>query len=124
MRVCFKLLPCLLFFLILTQASIIWSACSPCVSQCEEQWNKCQKICKDSCQKCRQNAAWTSTKAHARFVHEQAVQGGIIFRELPSYRDPLQCYKKTCSCKAEFAVCKQACEGLIKKYVMPEPRCC
>ena len=94
-----------------------------CKSQCLNKFKACAKVCKYSCQKCMAFVTTGVKRHYDYFVHQQQVQGGLVARELNSYRDPLQCLKSTCDCRADSNECTQACAGTIHKRP-PVPRTC
>ena len=91
---------------------------------CQERFKTCAKVCDKSCKTCSKEASCSAARHYNRMVHEQVVQGGMIARELNSYRDPLQCRKTTCNCQADYTVCKAACTGIIRKRLQVGPACC
>ena len=91
---------------------------------CVKQFRECNKICKDSNQNCNGKANFLSKQHYKLFVQQQSVQGGIIARDLSSYRDPIQCYKATCDCSADYYQCIQAHKGTIQQYFRVKPTCC
>ncbi len=95
-----------------------------CQKSCQERFKQCSEICDNSCYKCSAAASCSATRNYNRYKQEQYVQGGIIARELKSYRDPLQCRKTTCNCWADYNVCAQSCRGLIHKRLQVGPACC
>lgn len=96
----------------------------PCQRQCMVQFKACSQQCENNCRQCSQASRCQSSKMYARFVKGQTIQGGIIARQLNSYRDPLQCRKTTCDCETDYRVCSQACHGIIKKRLRVPPACC
>jgi hypothetical protein len=42
---------------------------------------------------------------------------------LPSYKDPLQCRKVTCSCVQDYHTCLAACRGTIHTALRVAPVC-
>ncbi len=95
-----------------------------CKQTCQQQFKKCNKICHNNCRECGASADNSAARNYNEFVHEQQVQGGVLSRELNSYRDPLQCRKVTCDCSADYTVCEQSCNGLIQKRLQVAPVCC
>lgn len=128
-----KLLPKLMCWAI----AILLSACASqqasvkranelllCKKNCQQHLIACSQICHNNCQECSQSAHCKAAHNYYRYRHQQYVQGGILARELNSYRDPLQCRKITCDCAADYKVCTQSCEGLIRKRLQAAPICC
>lgn len=95
-----------------------------CQSSCETRFKTCHQVCHKNCENCSKKAKCSAARHYQQFVHEQLIQGGVISRELNSYRDPLQCRKTTCNCKADYTVCKAACTGIIRKRLQVGPACC
>lgn len=95
-----------------------------CKSNCQERLNSCKQVCHNDCQSCAVEMKANTICSYNRYRHEQDVQGGIMVRELKSYRDPLQCRKTTCNCLADYNVCKQSCTGRIRKRLQVSPACC
>ena len=95
-----------------------------CKMSCQERFERCRQVCDKSCQKCSETAHCSAARHYNRMVHEQVIQGGIVSRELNSYRDPLQCRKTTCNCQADYTVCKAGCTGIIRKRLQVGPACC
>lgn len=91
------------------------SAEHACKIACEHQLIRCEHLCEDNCCQCRFNSQQETLLAYNQYRHEQHVQGKDVALELQSFRDPLQCTKKTCECQADYRVCIQACEGKIRK---------
>ena len=95
-----------------------WRATSSlrqCQAQCIKQNSACLKVCDNSCSHCMVPAYATAERHYAQFIHQQMLQGGLVARDLKSYRDPLQCLKTTCNCHADNEQCAQACTGIIHK---------
>ena len=95
-----------------------------CTASCEEHLKICSQVCHKSRQECSNTANSGAAQHYQRWVHEQVVQGGILSRELNSYRDPLQCRKTTCNCQADYTVCNAPCTGIIRKRLQVGPACC
>ncbi len=95
-----------------------------CKNSCKERLKTCNQVCDNGCNECSLDAKCATARNYSRYIHEQNIQGGIIARELNSYRDPLQCRKTTCNCLADFNVCTQSCTGLIHKRLQVGPACC
>jgi len=86
-----------------------------CKKQCYTQAKSCLSTCQNSCSKCRAKSQKETRNSYIDYVKEKCIEGGTIARELNSYRDPLQCRKTTCDCRADYEVCRQACTGSIHK---------
>lgn len=97
---------------------------SACTSMCAKRLASCDAACKNNSQCCAASLATTTAKNYTKYKHQQCVQGVMIARDLQSYRDPLQCRKMTCDCKADYRVCVQSCTGLVHKRLQVEPPCC
>ena len=97
---------------------------STCKNTCQHRFNTCNQVCHHSCQECNQSSNQSAVHNFDKYKHEQCVQGGIIARDLNSYRDPLQCRKITCDCRADYNVCTQSCNGIIHKSLQIAPVCC
>lgn len=95
-----------------------------CKQACTTQNERCERLCRDNCRRCDINSRKVTLQRYRGYVHEQAVSGQIIGRELQSYHDPLQCRKITCTCLAENAICMQHCTGGIQKKLQAAPVCC
>lgn len=95
-----------------------------CKQSCQARFDVCQKACYRDCGDCQKTADGRMVRHYGHYVHEQYVQGGIISRELKSYRDPLQCRKATCNCWADLNVCAQSCTGVIHKRLQVASACC
>jgi hypothetical protein len=95
-----------------------------CKAYCLEQLNQCAHVCGNSCHHCVVSQTVTVSKKYRRYVHQQTVQGGVIARDLKSYRDPLQCRKTTCDCPADYRQCTQTCTGILYKRLQVAPTCC
>lgn len=95
-----------------------------CAASCETRAIACKKICRNNCQNCSTANSRKAAKNYAHYIKERCVRGDIIALQLNSFRDPLQCRKVTCDCRADFQVCMQACGGVIHKRLQPAPVCC
>ncbi|WP_133127460.1 acyltransferase [Legionella nagasakiensis] len=95
-----------------------------CRISCEKQFNECKAVCTNNCRRCSTCTDLSAAKSYNQYKHEQCMQGGIIARELKSYRDPLQCRKTTCNCLADYRMCVQSCAGTIQKRLQVAPTCC
>lgn len=126
-QVVFVLMTCLLFFVsacsehrVIRETNIEFENCS---QGCEIKQEKCQESCRNNCVQCSAHANQTSKLSYRQYQREQVIRGGTIARQLKSYRDPLQCRKTTCNCKADYQVCIQACGGKIHKELRAAPVC-
>ena len=95
-----------------------------CKMDCQHRLKICSKICHNNCGDCAKAVNCHVVRHYHQYKNEQCVQGGIIARELNSYRDPLQCRKLTCDCSADYSVCTQSCSGLIHKRLQVPSACC
>ncbi len=93
------------------------SSCNLCKVVCEHRAIACNKICRNSPSQCAAFRKQSVSEAYLYYRHEQYVKGGEIIRDLNSYRDPLQCRKTTCNCRADYRICVQACTGAISKQL-------
>jgi hypothetical protein len=86
-----------------------------CRLRCAEHLRFCTQNCSDNCPTC----SWISTQNacanFSKYVHERAVEGKKVMRELNSYRDLLKCRKVTCNCRADLIACEESCSGIIHK---------
>lgn len=94
-----------------------------CMNVCKQRLSTCEKVCRNNCKPCKAYVTAQALKGYTHYAHEKAVEGTIIARELNSYKDPLQCSKTTCSCKADYQVCVQSCGGVIHKIWSAPPIC-
>jgi hypothetical protein len=94
-----------------------------CQANCLQKLAICKKVCVDSCVNCLNKGYRKSVKHYSRYVGEKIIQGGMVTRDLNSYRDPLQCRKVTCSCSADYYACSQVCGGVIRKQLRPATGC-
>ncbi|MBA2650103.1 MAG: acyltransferase [Legionella sp.] len=94
-----------------------------CQMHCRENLELCHATCSNHCAHCENSAAASAACGYDQYLQEIEVQGGIIARELNSYRDPLQCRKITCNCSADFNLCSQGCTGIIQKQLRAKPYC-
>lgn len=95
-----------------------------CKMKCQQSFNACNQVCFKNCRQCSTCSSAMTAKSYNQYKHQQCVQGGIIARNLNSYRDPLQCRKTTCECPADYRVCIQSCAGVIHKRLQVPPTCC
>ena len=94
-----------------------------CKVSCKERLVQCSQVCSDSCKRCAISANAGAARNFLRYKHQQEVQGTIVALRLQSYRDPLQCRKSSCDCRADYQVCTQNCKGLIHKRLQVVPPC-
>lgn len=94
-----------------------------CAASCEQRSDQCNASCRNNCQQCQAFSKQTTMEHYRHYVHEQNVKGRSIARDLNSYRDPLQCRKITCNCRADYRVCIQSCGGVVKKQLQAAPYC-
>ena len=80
-----------------------------CKINCQIKARACTRLCRNNCRSCAFFAHQKAAHSYCQFEHEQIVQGGIISRELNSYRDPLQCRKITCDCITDYRACAKTC---------------
>ena len=99
------------------------SSQNQCKNRCMQQFETCKNICVDNCHTCSVKANQSSASSYAKYVGEEEIEGGIIARQLKSYRDPLQCRKISCNCYADFNTCTQSCTGVIQKRLQAVPNC-
>lgn len=100
------------------------SAIYACQAQCMKQNSTCIQLCDNGCLQCVKSGHANADRHYAEFIHQQTVQGGLIARDLKSYRDPLQCLKTTCRCRDDYDQCEQACKGTIHKRLQSPSTCC
>lgn len=86
-----------------------------CKSMCIQRFDVCNKSCVDNCKNCTLSAYYRSSANFTKYSQEIKVMGGIVSRELNSYRDPLKCRKISCNCEADRDTCTQGCTGVIQK---------
>ncbi|AHE67361.1 hypothetical protein [Legionella oakridgensis] len=117
-----------IIFIFAVLASCVKQPSSPeqtsCKISCQKQFDHCKTVCTDNCRRCSTCADVSAAKSYDQYKHEQCIRGGIIARELKSYRDPLQCRKPTCNCLADYRICIQSCSGVIQKRLQVAPTCC
>jgi len=92
-----------------------------CRLACAQQIKVCGDVCHNDDRDCEISAKNSTTKHYCEYKHEQYVKGGVVARELKSYRDPLQCRKITCDCWADYRVCMESCTGTIHKRLQAAP---
>lgn len=95
-----------------------------CVANCDQVFQTCRSACDKSCFQCEKNAVHQAKARYARYKHERCLKGQTFIRRLQSFHDPLQCRKASCDCVADYQVCRQACDGKIKKQIEVEKVCC
>lgn len=95
-----------------------------CKMTCQKRFKICQQACHDNCQTCAMEVQKTVNRSYAQYRHEAYIQGGIDSRELNSFKDPLQCRKTSCDCRADNEVCVQSCTGIIHKNMRVPSACC
>lgn len=94
-----------------------------CKISCSEQLDYCRELCLNNCPNCSAHAEYSTAKHYRKYLCQEEIQGGVIMRELNSYRDPLQCRKVTCNCSADYNICIQSCTGVIQKQLRALPYC-
>lgn len=80
-----------------------------CQERCNFVYNDCKNQCMDNCRSCCLKSMHSSALHYSRYLHEMKVQRTAVYRELNSYRDPLQCSKVTCSCSDDLKNCLSSC---------------
>lgn len=98
-------------------------AVAACKMSCVKRAQVCNKLCHNNCKRCIIGSCRKANSHYQRYRHEQCLKGGIIARNVNSYRDPLKCRKVTCNCRADFSICVQSCTGAIKKRLQAPPLC-
>jgi len=94
-----------------------------CKLTCKSRLQQCQQACRNNCRNCTALANTEAAVHFNQYKRQQCVQGEIVALELKSYRDPLQCRKTTCECKADYGICVQSCQGKIRKRLQAVPAC-
>lgn len=94
-----------------------------CQQRCEIEADKCHAMCRNNCAQCSAYANQSAKTSYRKYQREKVIEGGTIARQLKSYRDPLQCRKTTCSCKADYQLCISSCGGKIRKQLKETPVC-
>jgi len=89
--------------------------CAACKLSCIERAKVCKKVCRNNARQCKIYSFHSAARGFKHYFNEQCIEGGIVARDLNSYRDPLQCRKTTCNCRGDFKICVQSCSGLIQK---------
>ncbi len=99
------------------------SSKNACHHRCQAQLRTCVRLCHLNRRDCSIDADKQAARRYQHYIHEQNVQGKPIILELKSFRDPLQCQKTSCECLPQARVCRQFCEGTIRKRlrVVPPP---
>ena len=100
------------------QSSVTPQNIKQCTMSCVQRLDLCKRTCTNNCPNCSAASTARATEHYKHFVHQKQIEGGIITRELNSYRDPLQCRKVTCNCPMDFITCKQGCTGIIHKQLV------
>lgn len=95
-----------------------------CEHTCGIRFAACNKQCVNNCRRCAANVNYSAARKYRRYVHEHCVKGENVALELNSYRDPLQCRKLTCDCRADYLICMQSCGGVIYKQLRVPRPCC
>ncbi len=90
-----------------------------CQSLCEARAQACKQACRNNCRQCCASSTRTTVKNYKRYKNEVCVKGDFLTLQLNSFRDPLQCRKTTCDCRADYQVCMQACSGMVYKSLQP-----
>lgn len=94
-----------------------------CEANCIKKSQICHHSCRNNCAECSAFARQSTARQYAHYEWEQVVKGKIIALELNSFRDPLQCRKVTCDCKADYQICMQSCSGVVQKSLQHAPVC-
>ncbi|MDP3268297.1 MAG: acyltransferase [Legionella sp.] len=94
-----------------------------CTMMCAQRFETCNQLCTNNCKNCSASSTHTSRENFLKYMHEKRLMGGFVTRRLNSYRDPLQCRKVTCNCKADLMACKQGCTGVVRKGLQTVPYC-
>jgi hypothetical protein len=110
------------FFLFALLAGCI-KAPAECRTMCGLQAEACKNTCRNNCSQCRAFANKEAAMHFGDYLHEKVIKEAMIARVLKSYRDPLQCRKVTCNCKADYGICIQACTGVIQKNLRVPHAC-
>jgi len=118
-----RLLLCCLFICLSGCATQHMQQVKQCKAVCLQKFNECRSTCTNNCPNCSASSSHTSSTNYAKYVHQERIMGGIVARELNSYRDPLQCRKVSCNCSADLSTCAQNCTGIIQKRLEAVPYC-
>ena len=94
-----------------------------CKQNCLKRAQSCAEQCHDNCHECSRSATRSAAMSYNKYKMEQVIQGGMMARDLNSYRDPLQCRKISCDCSADYQVCVQSCGGRIYKRLQTTKVC-
>ena len=94
-----------------------------CKMQCSAVLAQCNQICVNNCTNCTRIANENALQRFNVYKNKQIVEGKKLVLELNSFKDPLQCRKITCSCKDDFQVCVQSCQGRIHKNLKVVAAC-
>ncbi|KTC78346.1 acyltransferase [Legionella brunensis] len=95
------------------------SKIAACQLSCENRATACKQTCRNNCPRCCQFSTKTTVTNYKHYKHEVCVKGDFLTLQLNSFRDPLQCRKTTCDCRADYQVCMQACSGMVYKDLRP-----
>ena len=95
-----------------------------CHHVCQDKLRHCLAICHNSRHDCSVSAHMHASRQHQKYQREQMIQGQDEVLELNSFRDPLQCQKTTCECREDVRVCRQFCDGRIRKRLQVVPKPC
>ncbi|KTD16165.1 acyltransferase [Legionella jordanis] len=114
------IISCVLCCVCLSSCTFFMSAAeknriATCQITCEQKARACKATCRNNCQGCCASSTKTTLKNYRRYRHEVCVKGDFLTLQLNSFRDPLQCRKTTCDCRADYQVCVQACSGMVYK---------
>ncbi len=128
MRSIVRVISCLVIMLLASCAShktMVKSSqeLASCKFSCQQRLDSCNKVCHNNCRECSATSCRAAAGSYDRYKHEQCIKGGIVARNLNSYRDPLQCRKITCECAADYQVCIQSCAGVIHKRLQVASTC-
>ncbi len=94
-----------------------------CHHVCQSKLRHCLAICHNNQRDCSVYAHLYARRQHQKYQHEQTIKGQDQVLELNSFRDQLQCQKTTCECLVDVRICRQFCDGTIRKrlQVVPPP---
>ena len=84
-----------------------------CKQTCLKRAESCARLCHANCHECSRSATTNAAMSYNKYKMEQLIQGGMMARDLNSYRDLLQCRK----------VCTQSCGGRIHKRLQTTKVC-
>ena len=114
---------CLAILLVSCASHTTLENLAACKNQCELRNQQCQRVCNNDYKHCHASAKHSTNIYYNHYRHEQAVKGAEAVLELQSFHDPLQCLKTTCECSADYRVCKQSCNGKIRKRLQAPSAC-